>query len=146
MLSSPVSVASRRRVEAGDLNMWRQSKGALENPVLWHFIIFFIIFLIPSVDGSWRCDCSSVASLCTQYTPSHRAHTHTLARTCARVCVCTEPVARKHTLNTLLLVLVNPRLLLPVYKWKGHRPSRGAAWSGGGVMTALTPPFWCAVI
>lgn len=87
--------------------------------MLWHFIIFFIIFLIPSVDGSWCRDCSGVATLCTVYTPSCLTHTHTPARTCA------HRHTHKLTLNTLLPALVNPRLRLPVYKSKGHEPDGG---------------------
>lgn len=54
----------------------------------------------------------------------HRAHiisslTHTLWHTPVCACVCTI------TLNALLSALVNPRLLLVVYKSKGHRASGG---------------------
>lgn len=55
-----------------------------ENPMLWHFIIFFIIFFIPSVNGSWCRVCSSVTTLSSKYIPSHL--THTSACTCILPC------------------------------------------------------------
>lgn len=57
--------------------------------------------------------------LCTEHTSSRLSHTHCDAHLYVRVCVCTI------TLNALLSALVNPRLLLVVYKSKGHGASGG---------------------
>lgn len=67
-----------------------------------------------------------------QSTPYLVSHTHRHAP----VCVCAQSHTHKHSLNTLLLVLVNHRLLLPVYKLKGYGLGRGAA---GGYYSYNTP-------
>lgn len=97
-------------------NTWRLWKALGEPPALtFHYIFHYI-----SHPCSWwqsHRDCSGVAMLCTEHTSSRLSHTPCDTHLYVRVCTI--------TLNALLSALVNPRLLLVVYKSKGHRASGG---------------------
>lgn len=110
MLSSPVSLPRPRHIEDGSLTCGDYGRHPGEPPALtFHYIFHYI-----SHPFSWW---QLVPWLLRRGDTLRRAHlisSHT--RTCMHVCT----HSHKHTLNTLLPALVNPRLPLPVYKSKGH--------------------------